>query len=431
MSGLPAHWSRGRIKWDTQIEAGATPPTNEPTFWLDGDDPAGTPFVAIADMSRRTRVTGTVKSLSHDAMVARSMPIGEPGILLLAMYASVGEVAFLDTHATWNQALLGIQPRADRVDPRFLRYVLLSMREDLLRDVRSNTQSNLNAGQIGDLWFQRPPLGEQRAIADFLDRETARIDTLIEEQQRLVDLLRGRRKATVESAVFNGVDGAATTESTEPWLPSVPAHWRVTQLGFVAETLAGYAFPGDGFSADERNVRLLRGINIKPGRTDWSESVYWDVDESPIPDDYWLAEGDLVLGMDRPFVGGGVRVASISVGDTPALLLQRVLRIRPLGTGSRRYLMYVLSTDAFLSNLEPLFTGVSVPHISEWQVRKFRMPMPSPDEQEQIAAHLDETTSKIDALVAESEKFIELSRERRAALITAAVTGQIDVRAVV
>ncbi|ORT46619.1 hypothetical protein KBI5_24215 [Frankia sp. KB5] len=108
MTLLPSHWERGRIKWDTTMVAGATPSTEDDSFWLEGGDPSGTPFVAIADMSRRECVSATAKSLSSDGLKSRSMPLGEPGTLLFAMYASVGEVAFLDISATWNQALLGI-----------------------------------------------------------------------------------------------------------------------------------------------------------------------------------------------------------------------------------------------------------------------------------------------------------------------------------
>lgn len=272
-----------------------------------------------------------------------------------------------------------------------------------------------------------PEVCEQRRIADYLDRETALIDTLIEEQQCLIEMLRGRRKAVTEQAVFSGLDGAPARSNAEPWLPQTPCHWRVVQLGFVSDTLAGYAFPSDGFSTDEDHVRLLRGVNVKPGEINWTDTVYWDVEGTSIPSEFDLEVGDIVFGMDRPFVGGGVRVAAISGEDLPALLLQRVMRIRPNDEVGCGYMRYVMSTDAFFNYLEPLFTGVSVPHVSEWQVRKFKMPFPPIDEQKSIAAYLDEQVVKIDSLIEESERFVELARERRAALITAAVTGQIDV----
>jgi len=298
----------------------------------------------------------------------------------------------------------------------------------LARGIREGGADFRRWGTLAELPIPVPPVEYQRAVCDYLDRETARIDTLIEEQQRLIVMLHERRKALIEKAVFAGLWNAETNNRPESWLPSTPVHWRVVQLGFVCDTLAGYAFPSDVFSTDDAHARLLRGVNVKPGRIDWAETVYWDTEASAVPSEYELEAGDLVFGMDRPFVGSGVRVAAISSSDLPALLLQRVMRIRPTAEGDRGYVRYVMSTDAFFDYLEPLFTGVSVPHVSEWQVRKFKMPFPPLDEQRSIAAHLDERTAKIDQLIAETERFIDLARERRAALITAAVTGQVDVR---
>ncbi|MGW4585624.1 restriction endonuclease subunit S [Janibacter hoylei] len=317
-------------------------------------------------------------------------------------------------------------------DGRFLAYYLIALRASGYIHAYANVVSmpHLTADKLERLSVPLPPAESQRAIANYLDRETARIDTLIEEQQRLIEMLRGRRKAVVERAVFCGLDDAPSTGNPEPWLPDTPAHWPVVQLGFLSDTLAGYAFSSDGFSAHEDQVRLLRGVNVKPGAVDWSDVVYWDTQTQPVPVEYSLSAGDLVFGMDRPFVGAGVRVAPVADDDLPALLLQRVMRIRSNAGADSAYLRYAVATDAFLDYLEPLFTGVSVPHVSEWQVRKFKMPCPPLDEQERIAEYLDLQTAKIDELIHESERFIELSRERRAALITAAVTGQIDVREV-
>ncbi|MEV7093278.1 restriction endonuclease subunit S [Amycolatopsis sp. NPDC051045] len=298
-------------------------------------------------------------------------------------------------------------------------------------NVRERSVDFRNWSTFARIPLALPPADEQRAIAGYLDRETARIDTLIEEQQRLIEMLRGRRKALVEMAVFSGLEGAPMKNNAEPWLPQTPSHWRVMQLGFMSDTVAGYAFPSDGFSADEAHVRLLRGVNVKPGKINWTDTVYWDVEAAAIPSEFVLEVGDLVFGMDRPFVGGGVRVAAISDDDLPALLLQRVMRIRANDEAGRGYMHYVMSTDAFFNYLQPLFTGVSVPHVSEWQVRKFKMPFPPLGEQKSIAAYLDKQTAKIDALIEETERFVELARERRSALITAAVTGQIDVREMV
>ena len=291
-------------------------------------------------------------------------------------------------------------------------------------------------GIVDDLWTTRysamkriplplPPIDEQRRIADFLDRETAQIDALIAKQEQFIAGLRERRDSLVGRVVFEGLRGGPLAESAARWLPSTPAAWPITQLGYVANTLAGYAFPSEGFTQNPTHTRLLRGINVKPGGVDWSEVVYWDCDTDPVPARYQLNPGDLVLGMDRPFIGSGVRVATITEQDAPALLLQRVLRIRPTRLSDQGYLRHLFSTQAFSMYLEPMFTGVSVPHISEWQVRKFRIPLPPLSEQHEISVHLDEQAARIDALIVKAGELIALARDRRAALITEAVTGRL------
>lgn len=345
-----------------------------------------------------------------------------------------GSVGIADSAGAITAVCAVCEPVVD-LDLRYVAHVIRVQAQSgftraLARGIREGGADFRRWGTLAELPIPMPPIEYQRAVCDYLDRETARIDTLIEEQQRLIEVLRERRKAVVEQAVFSGPEGAPKRGNAEPWLPPTPSHWRVLQLGLVSDTLAGYAFSSDGFSADADHVRLLRGVNVKPGRINWADTVYWDVESESVPSGFGLEAGDLVFGMDRPFVGEGVRVAAISGGDTPALLLQRVMRIRPKEEAGRGYMRYVMSTDAFLSYLVPLFTGVSVPHVSEWQVRKFKMPFPPLDEQKRISTYLDEQLANIDVVISETERFIELARERRSALITAAVTGQIVVGAV-
>ncbi len=397
MRNLPSHWRRGRIKWDTVTVAGATPSTDDDAYWLEGDDPKGTPFVAIADMSRRERVTATAKSLSSDGMATRNMPIGQAGTLLLAMYASVGELAFLDLEATWNQALLGITADPNKVDARFLRYALLDMRDDLLREVRSNTQANLNAGQVGDVWFQKPPLAEQRAIADYLDRETARIDTLIEEQRRLVTLLVDRKRAVLDevTSTATGIQirlrflFAPSSEANHPD-EEVLSVYR--DYGVIPKSSRG-----DNFNRTPENVG--RYLLVRPGDLVVNRMKAW--------------QGSLGISSYRGIVSGDYEVA------TP--LTDRLLP---------RFAHLFLRSPKMIAEYAIRSTGIRP---SQWrlywdEMGDIEVAVPSHDEQAAIVVRLDEQTAKIDTLIAETERFIELSKERRAALITATVTGQIDVR---
>lgn len=253
-----------------------------------------------------------------------------------------------------------------------------------------------------------PSLDEQRAVVEYLDQETARIDELIEKQERLIEIFEERARAVR----FVAVSGAPTVS-----------------LGLYAEVQSGFAFPSSEFSSEPDAQRLLRGINVNPGRVNWAEEVRWRRVASDGLIDFELHDGDVVLGMDRPIVGGGVRVARMGPADLPALLLQRVARIRPRQGLSSDYLYLLLGSQQFADHLIPSFTGVSVPHISADQISGFRAVIPPLAEQARRVEWAGNALDSVDRVKTRSSKSIALLRERRQALISAAVLGQIDVRA--
>ncbi|WP_298861922.1 restriction endonuclease subunit S [uncultured Microbacterium sp.] len=202
----PAHWRRARISQIATLSSGATPDTDNLEFWASPGDAEATPWVAIGDMSKRDTVTHTMKSLTPHGMASKRLTPGEPGTILFAMYASVGEVAAVEVPAVWNQAILGITPDASRLFLRYLFHLLRALKPFLLRDVRSNTQSNLNAGQVGGTWIPLPPLDEQERIATHLDATVSKIDTLIAKAERFIELSKERRAALITAAVTGQID---------------------------------------------------------------------------------------------------------------------------------------------------------------------------------------------------------------------------------
>jgi type I restriction enzyme S subunit len=265
---------------------------------------------------------------------------------------------------------------------------------------------------VGSMVIPLPPESEQYAIRTVLDRETAKIDALIAEQQRLIGLLKEKRQAVISSAVIPRVDE------------------RTTKLRHLIEVTPGFAFPSDGFSEYGEGHRLLRGVNVGVGACRWDETVYWAQGVDARINEYQLNVGDLVLGMDRPWINEGTRIAQIELSDLPALLVQRVARIRAKAGSSLEFIRIVLASQAFQSYLEADLTGVSVPHISERQIVSFPVRALSFDDQVRIASTTMSSMSGIDNLIAESQRAITLLQERRTALISAAVTGKIDVRGI-
>lgn len=275
-------------------------------------------------------------------------------------------------------------------------------------------------GIVDDLWSTRydrlatirvplPSLDVQRRLAVFLDRETAEIDAMDAELNGLIQTLQERRSVSIESVLANS--------------------GRRAKLGYFVDTLAGNAFSAREFSRDDRDIRLLRGVNVKPHGTDWTEAVYWPKAQADGLDRYFLEPGDVALGMDRPFVSTGTRAVIITQEDLPALLLQRVLRLRPLANGSPQFLLLLLMTKEFEHYATPETTGISVPHISEGQVLDFPVAIPSTVEQKQLADRVLSEVKEVDEMIADANHLKLLLAERRSTLITEVVTGKKEVPA--
>lgn len=317
--------------------------------------------------------------------------------------------------------------------PKFLDYLVRADRTTLYFKAFSagviDSRLRLYPDTFRALKCALPPAEEQTEIAAFLDHETAKIDALVAEQEKLIALLKEKRQAVISHAVTKGFNpDAPMKDSGIEWLGEVPAHWKVGKCGFYLTILSGYAFPSSGFVDDEDAVRLLRGINVGVSRIKWDETVYWRREASDGLDEYQLKPGDLVIGMDRPLIGEGMRVARIHERDVPCLLLQRVAALKPNAALVPEYLHLLLASELFVSHFHPETTGVSVPHISPEQINNFVIPIPPIAEQEAIVEMIQKQMSLFLMLSAESEGAIGFLKERRSALISAAVTGKIDVR---
>ena len=141
-----------------------------------------------------------------------------------------------------------------------------------------------------------------------------------------------------------------------------------------------------------------------------------------------MKPGDIALGMDRPIISRGVRVAVITDVDVPSFLLQRVARIRPLDGLSSEFALLLLSGKSFSDYLTPIFTGISVPHVSPEQVGAFRFALPSKEEQAHIVGWVTHATDAIGTALAAARREIAFVREYRTRLVADVVTGKLDVR---
>jgi len=274
-----------------------------------------------------------------------------------------------------------------------------------------------------------PPIEEQELLAHFLDYEIAKIDTLIHEQKRLIELLQEKRQAVISHAVTKGLDpNVPMRDSGVEWLGEVPAHWQISKLSHYANLLTGFPFPSSSFSQDDSDVRLLRGANVGVSILKWENTVYWDLNKDDSLSKYEMPEAQIVIGMDRPWIGRGLRIARVTKKDMPCLLLQRVAAITATEFLDDNYLFSILQSGAFKVYVEPDLTGVSIPHLSPEQILGFTVPIPPIEEQILVFSYINEQIERNGALLEQVKFSIRLLEERRSALISAAVTGKIDVR---
>ena len=360
----------------------------------------------------------------NDVLVAKITPCFENGKGCVAK-GLTNEIGFATTEV--------VPIRANkRSAPEFLYYLLHSLPFRKIAEgsmYGAGGQKRVSDTFVAGYTFAAPPLPEQIQIATFLDRECGKLDALQAKQERLIALLKEKRQALISHAVTKGLDpNVKLKPSGIEWLGDVPEHWRVGKCGFYLSILSGFAFPSTGFAHDESETKLLRGINVGVSRIKWDDTVYWQRFENDGLGCYVMKAGDLVVGMDRPWISEGVRVAKITEKDLPCLLLQRVTSLKTNSSLSTDYLFRFLSSEMFVAYFTPDTTGVSVPHLSPDQICDFVIPIPPLAEQYAIVAHLDEKCGNIDQLKTKAERAIALLKERRSALISAAVTGKIDVR---
>jgi type I restriction enzyme S subunit len=164
--------------------------------------------------------------------------------------------------------------------------------------------------------------------------------------------------------------------------------YPVEKLDLNADIQPGFAFKSERFTDNPDDIPLVKGENVHQGYVDWLGAKHWPADEYDSLSKYHLVPGDVVLAMDRPWVTAGLKWSYIKPHDPNSLLVQRVARIRAKNKLEQDYLRHVISSSYFANYLQPIVTGVNVPHISGKQIGAFRIPIPGPKTQRKIAAIL-------------------------------------------
>ena len=287
------------------------------------------------------------------------------------------------------------------------------------------TRYALGKYSIENLSFTAPTVDEQSAIATFLDRETAKIDTLISKQEKLIELLKEKRQAIISHAVTKGLNPKAKMkDSGIEWLGEVPEHWDVRRLSTLTTKITnGYVGPTRDILVDS-GIRYLQSLHIKENRISFDPPYYVDNEWSVQHSKSILAKED-VLVVQTGDIGQAACISDEFIGcNCHALIILSPKR----GTVIGEWISWGLNSDYGFNTLLSIQTGALHPHLNCGNVKDVAIPLPPVDEQNKIIDYLKSEMGKIDGLITKSKIAIELQIEHRSALISAAVTGKIDVR---
>jgi len=391
----------------------------------------GVPMLRINDIENGLASRDDLKKISTQLSDEYSRTLLEEGDIALAVVGTIGRSLIVDKQlvgCNLSRAVAKVRPSKD-LSSRMLRWIFESLSFKRYTDLLcvGTAQRVLNMSTLASFCVTIPSCQEQVSIATFLDHETAKIDALISEQQRLIELLQEKRQAVISHAVTKGLNpDAPMKDSGVEWLGEVPEHWDVTPLKYLSEIKAGFAFKSDEFT--DSGVPVLRIGDIgRDGTVDFCDAKYLAAEALDDHSDVLVKHGDIVMAMTGATIGKAARYTAAE----PALLNQRVCIFRARHPESQPYVWFALATHYYAEYLTITAFGGAQPNISDSELVACHVPIPPVKERVDIAMRLSEDMANMVVLETEAQQAISLLQERRSALISAAVTGQIDVRGLV
>ena len=288
-----------------------------------------------------------------------------------------------------------------------------------------STRSRISLSEMATRRVALPPIVEQIAIAAFLDRETAKVEALVEEQKRLIELLKEKRSAVISNAVTKGLDPSAPMKDTgSQWLGAVPEHWEVRRLTSLCTKITnGYVGPTRDILADD-GVRYLQSLHIKNNKINFETPYFVTEEWSRQHSKSILDTGDVLIVQTGDL--GQVAVVTDEYAGCNCHALIIVSPVRSMVSGN--WMAWVLNSDYGYHSLLSIQTGALHPHLNCGNVKDLVIPVPPIAEQRDIVNFIDARLEFFACLVHEAEAAISVLLERRDAIISAAVTGKIDVR---
>lgn len=406
---IPSHWKLTRIKFITECLDGARIPLNaQERSDMQGDIPYW----------GANKVVDHVNDFLFDEELVL---IGEDGA---PFFEHTKDVSFNVSGKIWpNNHVHVLRPDRKNMDARFLKYALNCA--DYYLYISGSTRDKLNQSDMNDIYVRTTELFELSHIANFLDHETAKIDTLIERQQQLIKLLKDKRQAVISHTVTKGLNpDIPMRDSDVKSIGYIPKHWILKSLSLASKKLAvGLAMSVTECYEDE-GVPIIRNQNIKEGYFNGSDMLYLNPAFAEKQASKKVQAGDVVIVR----TGSNVGLACCVPDEYDQCHTFTTLIVTPSDELVKEYFTYCMNSAHGKAEVNRLKFGFGKDNLNVGELRAMHTLLPDVEEQREIVDFLNQEVAKVELMVSKAHIAIELMKERRTALISSAVTGKIDVR---
>ncbi|MBT0110058.1 restriction endonuclease subunit S [Vibrio alginolyticus] len=406
---IPSHWDTSKVRYLSYCLDGKRIPLN------------GTERGEMQGLIPYWGANSVVDYIDEYIFDEDLILLGEDGA---PFFDTTRNVAFFVQGKVWpNNHVHVLRPEISKVNAKFLTYALNCVDYHLY--ITGSTRDKLNQAAMNDIALRICSLQEQQKIANFLDHETAKIDTLIDKQEKLIELLKEKRQAVISQAVTKGLNpDAPMKNSGVEWLGEVPEHWTVSKLKWKAQTTSGGTPSTAKYEVyyEGGDIPWIRTTDLNNGKlfvtpVSITAKALEDTACSILPKD------SLLLAM----YGGAGSIGKHSLLMFEATINQAVCGIYPSNSFEPEFLHYFYEFYRPFWMINAAGTRKD-PNIGQDHIKEGKVALPPKEEQRAIVAYVNKTLDLLNTLNDKATEAIELAKERKAALISAAVTGQIDVR---
>ncbi|WP_373685703.1 restriction endonuclease subunit S [Acinetobacter sp. YH12127] len=409
---IPSYWDLKASKLLFNIVNGSTPKSGVEEFW-EGD----ITWVTPSDLSKITNfeISESSRTITQKGLNSCGTSLVPSGSLILSCRAPIGSLAITTKDVCTNQGCKSLVVKA-RVNTKFMYYFFSVSTEQLNILGRGTTFLELSSDELGNFKLPYPKINEQSAIANFLDHETTKIDSLIEKQQKLIELLKEKRQAVISHAVTKGLNpDVPMKDSGVEWLGQVPEHWDVTRAKFVSTV-----FVPQRNKPELNDIDGTAWVTMDDMKNKYIHNVY-----RYVSDESAKVAGSKVLGKGSVIASCVGNFGVTSINQIDVIINQQLQAFIPTKIKAE-YLQSLVSISK--NYFERIGTAATLVYVNQEGFQNLPILNPPYVEQVAICARIEEQENKYDKLIELGIQQINVLQERRTALISSAVTGKIDVR---